>query len=236
MKGFEIMIAIIIASLAPGIALLTFFYLKDRYEPEPLKLVLRMFIFGAIIGFPVMIIQYGLKTEVSNHIIFSSFISAGLLEEFFKWFIIYFVVYNHSEFDERYDGIVYAVAVSLGFATLENFLYLVTEGISVATIRALLPVSGHALFGVIMGYYIGLAKFLPQRDQQTKTLFLSILIPVLIHGCYDLLVYTSQMYWLWTVIPFMIWLWWFALRRAGRAALDAKIIGNRKELKEDSSI
>ncbi len=229
------MLAIIIAALAPGIGLLTFFYLKDRYELEPLKLVFRMFILGAIIGFPVMIIQYGLKTEVSNHLFFSSFISAGLLEEFFKWFIIYFLVYNHDEFDEHYDGIVYAVAVSLGFATLENFLYLLTEGLSVAFIRAVIPVSGHALFGVIMGYYFGLAKFSKYKNQQTKMIMWSILLPILIHGTYDLLIYTSQMYWLWTVIPFMVWLWWFALRRAQRATLDSKNNKSRKEFIEESS-
>lgn len=229
------MLAIIIAAMAPGLGLLTFFYLKDRYDPEPLKLVIRMFIFGAIIGFPVMIIQYGLKTEVSNQLFFSSFISAGLLEEFFKWFIIYFLVYNHDEFDEPYDGIVYAVAVSLGFATLENFLYLLTEGLSVAFIRALVPVSGHALFGVIMGYYMGLAKFSRNKHQQTKLIMMSIFLPIMIHGSYDLLIITSQIYWLWTVIPFMTWLWWFALRRAHRATLDSKIHESRKEFIEESS-
>lgn len=228
------MLAIIIAALAPGLALLTFFYLKDRYQPEPLKMVIRLFIFGAIIGFPVMIIQYGIKTEVTNHIVFTSFISVGLLEEFFKWFIIYFLVYNHSEFDEAYDGIVYAVAVSLGFATLENFLYLMTEGLSIAIIRALLPVSGHALFGVIMGYYLGLAKFMPKRSSQIKMLMLSIMYPILIHGSYDLLIYSSQIYWLWTVIPFMVGLWWLALKRMHQSILNSKKDEIRKEFIEES--
>lgn len=228
------MIAIIIAAIAPGIALLTFFYLKDRYEPEPLKIVLRMFFIGAIICFPVMIIQYGLRTEISDQLFFSSYISAGLLEEFFKWFIIYFFIYNHAEFDEPYDGIVYAVATSLGFATLENLLYLFTEGLSVAFIRALVPVSGHALFGVVMGYYLGRAKFISDRKQQTLNIIYSISIPVLIHGSYDVLVISSRMYWLWTVIPFMIWLWWFALQRADRM-MNSKKGQSRNEFREESS-
>lgn len=234
-KGLSIMLAIIIAAIAPGIALLTFFYLKDRYEPEPLRMVIRLFIFGALICFPVMIIQYGLRTEISDQIFFSSFITAGFLEEFIKWFVLYYLIYNHEEFDEPYDGIVYAVAVSLGFATLENFLYLVTEGLSVAFLRAFIPVTGHALFGVVMGYYIGLGKFIHDRKKVNRILLKSLFIPVMIHGTYDLLVISSQMYWLWTVIPFMIWLWWFAMRKAHKATFHSKKVKLGKELREESS-
>lgn len=229
------MLAIIIAALAPGSALLTFFYLKDRYEPEPLRVVLRMFILGAIIGFPVMIIQYGLRTEISSQLFFSSFITAGLLEEFFKWFVLYFFIYNHADFDEPYDGIVYAVAVSLGFATLENFIYLLSEGLSVAFLRALLPVSGHALFGVLMGYYMGRAKFLTTPKWKQKMLLWSLFLPVVIHGVYDMLIIASQLYWLWTVIPFMAWLWWIALRRADQAYKASKMMANRKEFSKEST-
>lgn len=81
------------------------------------------------------------------------------LEEFFKWLIIIVALYKHVEFDDPYDGILYGASVSLGFATVENILYLLNYGMGEAFLRALLPVSSHALFGVVMGYYIGRAKF-----------------------------------------------------------------------------
>lgn len=230
------MIAILFAAIAPGVALLTFFYLKDRYQSEPLGLVLRMFIFGAIIGFPVMVIQHGLTSEISDHPLFMSYIAAGLLEEFFKWFILYFLVYHHVEFDEPYDGIVYGVAVSLGFATLENFLYIFVEGLSVALIRALIPVSGHALFGVVMGYYMGLAKFLANKTSKPVFILFSLFIPVLLHGSYDFVIYVSRIYWIWVIIPFMVALWWFALQRVSKANHNSKSIAKRVDYRGKQKI
>lgn len=81
------MVAIISAGIAPGIALLLYFYLKDQYDNEPIHMVIRMFIFGVLLVFPIMFIQYVLEVEniVGNRLLLS-FLSSGLLEEFFKWF------------------------------------------------------------------------------------------------------------------------------------------------------
>src|SRR5690625_4310154 len=118
------MFAILSAGIAPAIALLSFFYLKDRFT-EPLPLIIRTFILGALLVFPLMFIQYVFNAEVlANHTFLQSFFIIALTEEFFKWFVFFYVIYNHSEFDAHYDGIVYAVSISLGFATLENILYL----------------------------------------------------------------------------------------------------------------
>src|SRR5690606_39910115 len=107
-----------------------------------------------------MFLQYVLvNVGILENGFFHSFLSASLLEEFFKWFIILFAVYEHGDFNEPYDGIVYAASLSLGFATVENILYLIANGIEFAFGRALFPVSSHALFGVFMGYYFGKAKF-----------------------------------------------------------------------------
>ena len=75
------------------------------------------------------------------------------------------------EFDEHYDGIVYGAAVSLGFATVENILYLFANGLESALGRAILPVSSHALFGVIMGYYLGKQSFLKERKNEVDAVF-----------------------------------------------------------------
>ena len=126
-----------------------------------------------------------LKQKISlNRDLLNAFLSSSLLEEFFKWFILFYAIYQHVELDEPFDGIVYGVAVSLGFATVENIFYLIANGIEHAMARALFPVSSHALFGVIMGFYIGKAKF--TEGKKAKWVILSLLFPFILHGSYDL--------------------------------------------------
>ncbi|MDR4888742.1 glutamic-type intramembrane protease PrsW [Fredinandcohnia sp. QZ13] len=205
------MVAVITAGLAPGLALLSYFYLKDKYEAEPIAMVFRVFIFGALLVFPIMFIQYVLEVEeVFRNNLLQAFLSVGLLEEFFKWFILFYTVYQHFEFDEEYDGIVYGASLSLGFATLENILYLFANGLQFAVGRALLPVSSHALFGVIMGFYLGKAKFSP--NEQKKWILISFLFPFLLHGFYDYIL-LSMKKWIYIMVPFMLFLWWFGLHK-----------------------
>lgn len=211
------MLGILSAGVAPGLALLSYFYLKDEYETEPIHVVFRAFIFGFLLVFPIMFIQYVL--DVENIIVsdFShAFLSVSLLEEFFKWFILFYTVYEHVEFDEPYDGIVYGVAVSLGFATAENIFYLIANGLEHALGRALLPVSSHALFGVIMGYYLGKGKF--SQTSKNKWLMLSLLLPFLLHGIYDYILLSFEN-WLFFILPFMIFLWWLALKKVKMARI-----------------
>ncbi|WP_297988112.1 glutamic-type intramembrane protease PrsW [Anoxybacillus sp.] len=204
--------AIISAGIAPGLALLSYFYLRDEYETEPLSLVLRMFLYGTFLVFPLMFIQHVLKVEhMLPNAFVEAFLSTSLLEEFFKWFVFYYAIYDHREFNEPYDGIVYGVSVSLGFATLENILYLLANGVEFAVTRALLPVSSHALFGVIMGFYLGKAKF-GLATKEKGYICLSFLLPFLFHGIYDYILLTQER-WIYYMLPFMIFLWWLALRK-----------------------
>ncbi|MCM3766542.1 glutamic-type intramembrane protease PrsW [Neobacillus niacini] len=211
------MLGILSAGIAPGLALLSYFYLKDEYDSEPISFVLRTFMYGALLVFPIMFIQHVLETEhlLSSHLV-NAFLSTGLLEEFFKWFILFYVVYQHVEFDEPFDGIVYGVAVSLGFATVENIFYLIANGIQHAMARALLPVSSHALFGVIMGFYIGKAKF--TEGNKAKWVTLSLFLPVVLHGSYDFILLSLE-HWLFIIFPFMIFLWWLGLRKVKKAKI-----------------
>ncbi len=206
------MVSIIFASLAPSIALLCFFYLKDKYNTEPVGMVFRSFIYGVLLVFPVLVLQYAFQEEgLLLNPFLQAFVSAALFEEFFKWFILFYIFYKHVQFDQHYDGIVYSVSISLGFATMENIFYLVAFGVDQAFIRALLPVSSHALFGVIMGYYLGKAKFSLGR-RKIKLIALSLLFPWLLHGIYDYILYIQQ-YWIYMMLPFMIFLWSLALRK-----------------------
>jgi RsiW-degrading membrane proteinase PrsW (M82 family) len=207
------MFAVISAGIAPGIALLSFFYLKDQYESEPISMVVRTFIFGALLVFPVMVLQFGFREELLIPSWADAYIIAGLLEEFFKWFILFYTAYQHMKFNDLYDGIVYSVAVSLGFATVENVLYLFAHGLEAAIGRALLPVSSHALYGVIMGYYLGKGKFSRNRRHKTSWLCLSLVAPVLLHGTYNYILLSLLTDWLFIMIPFMAFLWWLGLRK-----------------------
>lgn len=125
------------------------------------------------------------------------YIMVALIEEFSKWIMIYLITFKNKEFDEVYDAIVYGVFVALGFAFFENLLYVFemgakqfSYGVSVGILRAIFSVPGHAFYGVFIGYYLGLAKLaLINKNTRlaNKNKFLSLFIPVLLHGTYDYL-------------------------------------------------
>jgi RsiW-degrading membrane proteinase PrsW (M82 family) len=209
--------SIILAAVAPGVSLLCYFYLRDKYMSEPISMVARLFIFGVIIVFPTMVIQRALVLGFGeNHFAFSFIYSAGI-EECIKFFIVYYVIYKHVYFDEPYDGIVYAVALSLGFATMENVIYAVLDFSSFSHLlfRAFLPVSAHALFGVLMGYQLGKAKFNPAKEY--KYLRRALLLPLVFHGIFDYILLDFTNTWLWFILPLMFILWFFSLRMLNKA-------------------
>lgn len=208
------MLAVISAGLAPGLALLSYFYLREEIRSEPIFEMLRSFLLGAILVFPIMFIQYVMEVEnVLPFRLLDAFIRSSLLEEFFKWFIIYFTAYRFLEFQKPYDGIIYGVAVSLGYASAENILYLMAYGFDMeyALLRAFLPVSSHAVFGVIMGYYYGKSKF-ANSENRCKLLCLALFVPFFLHGLYDyiLLFQNATVFF---IIPFMFFIWYLALRK-----------------------
>lgn len=206
------MFILLSAAVAPGLALLSYFYLRNQMSTEPRKTLFQSFIYGALITFPIMFIQHVLQTEgaFANSFIRDVLFSSGL-EEFFKWLVIFAIILKHIEFDDPYDGILYGASVSLGFATVENVLYLLSFGINTAFLRAILPVSSHALFGVVMGYYYGKSKF-AKNDKEIEYLLLSLFAPILLHLIYNSIL-TFKGYWVYLIAPFMLFLWWFALRK-----------------------
>jgi Predicted membrane protein len=214
-----LLFSVLTAAVAPGVSLLTYLYLKDRYDAEPIHMVVRMFLLGVLIVVPIVVIQRGLQLWFGDHqpMLFSFVESAGI-EEFLKWFVLYHMIYNHTEFDEPYDGIVYAASISLGFATLENVLYAIYSPSTFGTLlmRALLPVSGHALFGVMMGYYVGKAKF-ATASKRNIYLAISLGLPLLLHGTYDYIMISFKTNWIYVIIPFMVALWVWGLRKMNRA-------------------
>ena len=211
------MLNIVTAGVAPGLALLIYFYLKDQYNTEPISVVLKAFIYGALIVIPVMFLQYVLDAEgilMANWA--DAFLAKGLIEELLKWGIFLLLIYGHVEFDEPYDGIVYGVAISLGFATFENILYLFTNGVEYAWGRAIFPVSSHGLFGVIMGFYFGKAKF--SKEKRLKYMAIALVIPFLLHGLFNYIL-MMEVNWYVYLIPFMFFLWGIGLWKVKKARI-----------------
>ena len=206
------MIILLSVAIAPGLALFSYFYLRKDIAKEPSRTLLQTFIYGAIMTFPILFVQHVFEEE---HIFTNEFVRTVLftsgIEEFFKWLILFLTIYHHLDFDDAYDGILYGASISLGFATVENILYLLTYGTDIAFIRALLPVSSHALFGVVLGYYLGRAKF-AEEVKKKKTLFIAFLAPFTLHFVYNSIFLIQELF-LYLIIPFMLFLWWFGLTR-----------------------
>lgn len=209
------MFILLSVAIAPGLALFSYFYLRKQIAREPSRTLFHTFLYGTILTFPILFLQYVFNQEGTfsspfiQNVLFTS-----SLEEFFKWLILIVTIYKHFDFDDPYDGILYGVSLSLGFATVENVLYLLTYGLDTAFLRALLPVSSHALFGVVMGYYLGKAKFSTGNSHQF--LATALLAPLLLHMIYNTIL-SSRGAWLYFMLPFMLFLWWFGLNRVKRA-------------------
>ena len=215
-KGAGMMFILLSAAIAPGLALLSYFYLRNEMDTEPRRTLLHSFIYGGVITFPVLFLQFVIKEEQAlSDPFFINVVFTSSIEEFVKWLIILAVILRHIEFDDPYDGILYGAAVSLGFATVENVIYLLSFGIDHAFMRAVLPVSSHALFGVVMGYYYGKGKF-SSDEIQKKYIALALIGPVGLHIMYNSILMLEE-YFMYAMLPFMLFLWTFALRKVKQA-------------------
>ena len=227
---------LLLVAAAPSILLLAYFYLRDRFEREPLGHLTLAY----LLGMYAMVAAQGLSTAAAGLVapqwlaergegalLFDAFFLAGLIEEFSKWVILMAAVYHWSEVDESLDGLIYGVAIALGFATLENLLYLQRLGLGVAWPRAVFAVPAHALFGGAMGFYAGRAKFdhdAPGVSPGTRRRRLlgdhlcCLLVPTLFHGTYDFALMHGLDWKAWSAVTgISIGLWAFVLHRVTRA-------------------
>ncbi|PKN46316.1 MAG: hypothetical protein CVU59_06420 [Deltaproteobacteria bacterium HGW-Deltaproteobacteria-17] len=176
-------------TVLPSLLLFLYIYTHDEH-PEPKGLVLKVAFFGALTAIPVIAVVFGINSVLSQptdpllKAAFSAFVEAAIPEEIFKLVAVLLIVYRHPAFDEPFDGIVYCAIASLGFATLENILYVSSGGLSVAIARALTAVPLHAFCGVIMGYYVGRARF-SSGLKNTGFWVAALFWPILYHGVYD---------------------------------------------------
>lgn len=188
---------LLVAAICPVVVLCYFIYKRDAHK-EPAKVLAKLFFLGFFSAIPVLFTELLLDSffptnDISSPIIMfiNVFVSVGLVEEGFKWIITKKVGFDGKEFDEIYDIIVYSVFVSLGFACIENILYVMEYGLSVAITRALLSIPGHTCFAIAMGSFMAKAKIGNVNNNNNiyiKNLIYSILISSLIHTTYDALI------------------------------------------------
>lgn len=184
-------------AIAPGIAICLFIYFKDRYNREPFWLLLLSFFMGVLTIIPAIIIQQLLTRPVEKmmgegiaYTAVFSYLIVALSEEGSKFLALRFIPYKRRAFDDPFDGIVYAIMVGMGFATVENIFYVTEHGIGTAILRMFLSVPAHATFAVLMGYHIGLAKF--DQANRSRHLLLAVFWPVVFHGTYDFFLFVGN--------------------------------------------
>lgn len=207
------------AALAPAIICTIYIYIRDKYEKEPVRLLLMGTIFGAyatsiIINIQNMLVPFFNTLSSNIGKLFMSFIISSWVEEFVKYVFLYFLVWRNKNFNERFDGIVYSVFVSLGFAAVENIMYVLNPefgGLDTALSRAVFSVPGHAFFGVAMGYYFALGKFEPEN--KAKHLLMGYFAPWLLHGTYNTILVLNAKYYLIFFIPFILYLWYTGFKK-----------------------
>lgn len=209
------MIVLLIA-LAPVLLIFAYIYFRDKYEKEPLIILLRGFVAGILLIIPILLIEKFLGSVSISFLpiakaAWDGFVVASATEEILKFGAVFFLFWNDRNFNEKFDGIVYAIAVSLGFAAIENLMYVYQGTISTGLFRAFTAVPAHALFGIIMGYYLGMARFVPWR--RTGYLAKAIIVPWFFHGLYDFFILSGHPVLNFLFIPLMLIMLVMAFRR-----------------------
>ncbi len=213
----------------PGIFWLWYFYNKDKQAPEPKRLIVRTFFLGMLSTVPAGFFA----SFFSGTGAFSSVVAAPIIEEYVKYFVVARWAYSHAEFDEPMDGIVYAAAAALGFASLENVGYLFVSYLdpenagdpssavlTVFALRALLSVPGHVLDSSMWGYALGMAKF-SDKETGRKMIRNGLLLAMLLHGTFNFLATIGTLVSGGALVIFYLGCWWLIRRRIASALVNS---------------
>ena len=230
------MIILLAAAVLPAAFLLYRVYKMDTIEKEPWSILRKLLLWGALSGIPAALVESLLTGVVQNllqegtllyNFVFG-FIVAALVEESFKFFFLYKFTFKSPAFNYRFDGVVYAVFVSMGFSILENVLYVFQGGLGVALSRALLALPLHAACGVYMGIAYG--------QQKVNSLYKSasfgsvaracLPVPILIHGFYDSCAFSAENYpiFLLVFVVFVILVFILTLRQLKKASQEDRLV------------
>ena len=234
-------------AMLPIVIFVFIIYKKDSLQPEPKEQLRKAFYYGVLSCLLSVLVSLPLgalgffSDEVTSVLdaVRLSFFGAAIPEELAKYAVLWFFLRNNPYFDEKFDGIVYAACVAMGFAALENILYLfgnIDNFLSVGIVRAIFAVPGHLCFGIMMGYYYSLVKFYPNSRGYKKNRIMVLLVPILLHGLYDTMLFSVK-----TLPPiavlvvfvvflvFCIKMWKYASRRIDEHLARDLNSGNEKE-------
>ena len=200
-------------SILPVIVLMVYIYRQDKYQKEPIKTLSKAFI-GGMLAIPLDLLLVSLVNALwtSNTVFYSAFCEAGIPEELSKFIIFMALIWRDKNFDEYFDGIVYATFIGLGFACIENVMYVfgaasesLGSGFGTGVVRGILSVPGHFLFGVVMGYFLSLAKF--KKGKRFGYLISGLLSAMLAHGLFDWMLMVASVVPLVGGIIYIVFLW-----------------------------
>lgn len=228
-------IVLIAAAVIPALLLMVRVYRLDRLEKESRGMLWALVRGGILCSLVALLAERVLgeildATVTENYTLYLILLYFGIVafsEEGAKYVALRRTSWNSPEFNCQYDGIVYAVFVSLGFALWENISYVMSYGLEVAIVRALTAIPGHTCFGVLMGVYYGLARRQANEgrlDASRRSRRLALLVPALLHGAYDYIASieseNSGLYFL----GFIIVLFIVTRRTAARSAREDRYI------------
>jgi len=218
---------LLIAAIAPAIFIMFIVYKYDTIK-EPLSMLVKAF-FGGVLSILIALAIAIPLDQLTGFIpsgflqsFYKAFLCAAIPEEFAKWIIFYWLISKAKDFDQYYDGILYAIFISMGFALFENIGYVFENGMGTAIVRSIISVPGHMLIAIPMGYYLSLSRFESGASARYH-IFLSLAIPILLHGTFDfILMYKSAKaelnpglagFLMLAFVIFDIFMWRFGLRK-----------------------
>ncbi len=233
-------------AVAPAVYLLYLIYRLDKKEKEPIRFIVKLAFFGALMTIPAAIIEgigealFATTFELDEPIaivLFYTLVVAGT-EELVKMLVLYFASWKNPSFNCRFDGVVYASAVSLGFALLENVTYVLEYGVEIGIVRALTAVPLHCAAGIYMGEFYGNAKkYANKNDENGKSAEMAkaYFLPVLLHGAYDSLCSFEGDIWIGVFLIFVIVMYIVTIKNVRRYSENDVFIGANKDAVSPSS-
>jgi len=201
-------------AIAPTLACICYIYIRDKYEKEPYRLLALGLFVGAVITAPIieteaLIVSWMPMLGAKGEALYLSFLVASFVEEGFKLLVLGLLMRRQRNFNEKFDGIVYAVFISLGFAGVENVLYVINPalgGLQTALSRAVYSVPSHGFFGVAMGYYLAMMRFEP--GSKLRYALCAFIVPWLLHGTFNFILLADIPHFMFLFLPFVAWMWW----------------------------
>lgn len=227
-----------IIAITPAIVIVLSLYLSDRHDREPFKILVLTYLLGALSVIPIIIVEeillmFNVFTDIL-YALYTSFIVAGLTEEFFKRLIVLKFPYRTKYFNEKLDGIIYSVFASMGFATVENIVYVVyryANNPHVGLYRGIFSVPAHAVFAITMGYYLSLSRYDTDERRKRINLRRSLYMPILLHGTFNFILMSRIPQLTMLFVPYVIYIWWINQRKLSKFLYDSRsrVIDIRRE-------